>query len=71
MHIMEFPCCAGGLSATAPSSNRLQAGVKLLRLGTGWGLSSGLAGEPRLTHREGGWKSNRAAALQMLTDTRG
>lgn len=68
---LGFPYCAVGLSATAASSNRLQAGVKLLRLGAGWGLSSGLAGEPRLTHWEGGWKSKRASMLQMLTDMRG
>lgn len=47
---LGFPCCAGGLSPTAASSNCLQAGVKLLQLGTGWGLSSGLAGKPTLTH---------------------
>lgn len=64
-------CRAGGLSATASSLNHLQAGMKLLQLGTGWGLSSGLAGEPRLTHMEGGWKSKRAPVLLMLTGTRG
>lgn len=68
---LGFPYRAGGSSATAASSNCLQAGVKLLQLGAGWSLSSGLAGEPRLTPWEGGWKSRRPPMLQMLTDLRG
>lgn len=45
----ECPCILIKLS--------LQAEVKLLRLGFGRGLSSGLAGRPRFAHVEGGWKS--------------